>query len=673
MKSNRRDFLKFSGLTGLGILSARNGFAAGVKNLAGTSECKTETCKSGFPFATEEKAIKAGEKIGIGSARLAGPKEIEVFSFQTLPIVYTAGKAGIKPGGGIRIGIRHMCHLWNPVQNEDSAKEGYLTVATSNNAPIKVTVACKNWSKEFFGIYFPWQNVVEVIVPKPGLAAGDTITVTYGDKRKGGPGFRTQPFDESHFTFKVYVDALGRGEFLPLEKNPEVKVVAAEAKQLTAVMPSDAVVGQPTWCLVRAEDRFGNPATSYRGTVHLKSDTNAARLPDSYTFTADDRGVHRFNNIIFKSEGLGRLQVEDNNSFRDETNPVKVSVKRAENLLLWGDIHGHTLNSDGRDTPEEFYELAQRVEGLDFCAVSDHAFEMPAKLWENSKEATNKANQPGKFITFNGYEWSGKCDVGGDHNVYWLEDDPPLYRSTSYYEPRNIQMYHEEEPKVAEVKDLMDILEKRHLKDKNVFCIPHFGGRKGNPQWHNPKVQRLIEVYSEHRRSEDWMTTFLTKGYRLGIMASSDGHYGNPSYGYLKRNSPDIGDFQQEIGMALVAVYAPKRTRKSIFTALYDRHCYATTGDRILLDFQVDGHPMGSEYKTSDAPVISVMAAGTAEITSVEIKKDSKTIHKIEPHQMSVEFKWRDPDFRADKPCYYYVCINQSNNEQAISSPVWIN
>ena len=44
----------------------------------------------------------------------------------------------------------------------------------------------------------------------------------------------------------------------------------------------------------------------------------------------------------------------------------------------------------------------------------------------------------------------------------------------------------------------------------------------------------------------------------------------------------------------LVAVYAPELTREAIWDALWHRRCYATTGKRIILEFSVDGEPMGS-------------------------------------------------------------------------------
>ena len=307
--------------------------------------------------------------------------------------------------------------------------------------------------------------------------------------------------------------------------------------------------------------------------------------------------------------------------------------------------------------------------GLDFCAVSDHGFEMTDKMWEHSKKVTNAVCKPGRFVTFQAYEWSGQSEVGGDHNVYFLDEDPPIYRTRSYYNYQNLQMYHGPQAQVNHVEDLFAMLVPL-LRNKNVFCIPHWGGRRGNPQWHHPKVQRMIEVFSEHRRSEDWMSTFLKKGRRVGIMASTDGHYGNPGYGYLK---PTQDWSTQEIGMAAVAVYAPERTRASIFRALYDRHIYATSGDRIILDVQADGRVMGTEYQTTKGPTVTVLALGTAPIELVEIKKNSEVVHAELPAKVSVEFEWQDPDFKADQECYYYVRIVQDNGEEAISSPIWVN
>lgn len=252
--------------------------------------------------------------------------------------------------------------------------------------------------------------------------------------------------------------------------------------------------------------------------------------------------------------------------------------------------------------------------------------------------------------------------------MYFLDDDPPIFRSLSGKDSYNLQVYQGTD-QVGTVSELFFKL-RRLLTNKNVFCIPHWGGRRGNPKWHDPRVQRLIEIFSDHQRSEQWTSTFLEAGYRLGIMASTDNHYGNPGYGYIYTQD----DWKkQEIGTSAVAVYAPEHTRESIFHALYDRRCYATTGDRIILNVKANGQPMGSEFRCHTPPEITVEAFGTTRITEVEILKNGKRVHIESPNQAAIELKWKDTRFRSYPSTSYHVRIVQDNNELAISSPIWIN
>lgn len=652
------------GRRSVGLLAAAIAVAGGTWRPAAVAS--EEFC-SLAPYLDDEAAVAAGEKIGIGSASLEGPAEAEVLSHQTWTLVYTAGPHGVKPGGGIRIGMRHLIQ-WLPPQTKDPGADAYLTVRAENGAKANVYIEFNSMARRFFNQYHPWQNIVEVTLPEQGLAAGETLRVTFGDRSGGSRGIRIQPFDESPFVFKMYVDIAGDGTYLPLAKNPSVEIVAADPCRLGVVMPTNATVGEPMWCIVRAEDRYGNPATRYRGTVKLSTRDAGASLPEAHTFTAADGGVRRFENVRFGTAGSFVLTADDG-EFKREGNPVLVAAKPASPLLLWGDLHGHTLFSDGRGTVEQFYDFAERVAGLDFCAVTDHDFEITDAMWAHSKKVTNAVYKPGRFVTFPAYEWSGMTDVGGDHNVFFLQDDPPLYRCRSYYNYLNLQMYHGPEAQVNHVEDLLATLA-NEFKERTVFCIPHYGGRKGNPEWHNPRVQRMIEVFSEHRRSEDWMTPFLTNRYRLGIIASADGHFGNPGYGYLK---PSYDWDKQEIGMASVAVYAGERTRESIFEALYDRHVYATSGDRIVLEVRSGEHMMGDEFRSDTPPSFDVRVVGTAEIVKIEVKKNSEVVHTFEPKSGTAEVNWTDDGFKAGDSAYYYFRVVQSNNEEAISSPLWVN
>ena len=63
---------------------------------------------------------------------------------------------------------------------------------------------------------------------------------------------------------------------------------------------------------ITARDSDGNPATSYRGTVYFTTSDTLATLPDPYTFTPLDAGVHTFfNGVIFRTPGHQTITVAD--------------------------------------------------------------------------------------------------------------------------------------------------------------------------------------------------------------------------------------------------------------------------------------------------------------------------------------------------------------------------
>lgn len=667
-RATRRQFLEEGKTIALGCLSTC-GIPGTLLTASASPAGEQRFVEPVLPNHDERQAVARGQELGIGTAVLEGPATVEVGSHQTWTFVYTAGKAGLRAGGGLRLAMRHLAHQWSTPQTERPHESNYLTVEAERGQPVEWTIDF-GIGNRFFTQYFPWQNIVQVLLPERGLKAGETLRVTFGDRSGGSPGLAVQPFCERRFVLKCYADIAGGGEFLPLARSPAIEIVAAEPHRLNVVTPSDAVTAKPTWFLVRAEDRYGNPAPRYRGTVRLQAPGGArAQCYGEHTFTADDQGVFRFDEVVLAEPGVHTLVASDSR-FQARSNPVVVGSGPPERRLLWGDLHGHTLFSDGRGTVEEYYDFAQRVAGLDLCAVTDHAFEIVDEMWEHSKHVTNAAYQPGSFVTLQAFEWSGNTDVGGDHNVYFLEDDPPLYRCGNYYDRRNLQMYHGPQPDLLHVNELFERLAQR-LRDRDVLCIPHWGGRRGNPEFHHPGVQRAIEIFSEHRRSEDWVGTFLARGHRLAIMASSDNHYGAPGYGYLR----PTGDWTtQEIGMGLIGVYAAQCTREAVVRALYDRHVYATSGARMVLGVFADGHPMGSEYRTARAPLISIRAVGTANIARVEVHKNGKTVWATTPNAPEVQLEWSDPDFKADEPgVYYYVRVVQTDREEAISSPIWVN
>jgi hypothetical protein len=76
-----------------------------------------------------------------------------------------------------------------------------------------------------------------------------------------------------------------------------VAVKAAAAASLGMTAPSSATINQPFNVTVTLNDRFGNVATGYAGTVHFTTSdiSPLAKLPADYAFTAADAGTHTFS------------------------------------------------------------------------------------------------------------------------------------------------------------------------------------------------------------------------------------------------------------------------------------------------------------------------------------------------------------------------------------------
>src|SRR5262249_31427318 len=77
--------------------------------------------------------------------------------------------------------------------------------------------------------------------------------------------------------------------------NVAIRVTPGAATQPVVTPAANlTLAGAPLAFTVTAQDRFGNTATGYLGTVRITSNDGAAVLPANYTFVAADNGVHVF-------------------------------------------------------------------------------------------------------------------------------------------------------------------------------------------------------------------------------------------------------------------------------------------------------------------------------------------------------------------------------------------
>jgi len=280
--------------------------------------------------------------------------------------------------------------------------------------------------------------------------------------------------------------------------------------------------------------------------------------------------------------------------------------------VYWGDFHGQTENSVGTGTYKQYFEFARDKSALDFCAHNANDFQVLQQHWEEIKSITRQFNQPGTFVTFLGTEWSGSTPAGGDHNVYYLDDEAPLHRSSHWQVP----------DKTDEDLDCypVDELYRAVRNDgQEAMIIPHVGGRYANLDYHAPDLEPVVEICSAHGRFEWLLQDAIRRGYIVGVVATGDDHTGRPGASY-----PTRGHFHVRGG--LTGVYAEARTREAIWNAIRARRCYATSGDRILLDFRLGEHLMGEEVTITGAPKFTVRVSGTSGIYQCEIKRGLETV-----------------------------------------------
>jgi hypothetical protein len=171
-----------------------------------------------------------------------------------------------------------------------------------------------------------------------------------------------------------------------------------------------------------------------------------------------------------------------------------------------------------------------------------------------------------------------------------------------------------------------DLFEQFRGRD-DVLLIPHIGGRYADiVGFHDPALEPLVEIYSDWGRFEWLLEDALRAGYKVGVVANSDGHKGRPGASH-----PGASQFGAYGG--LTCVLSETLTRDAIFAALKARRCYAVTAaQRIHVELAVNGLPIGAEGKASGAVRIVGRAVGTGPIERVDVFRGLEVLHTTSPY-----------------------------------------
>jgi len=605
---------------------------------------------------------------------LLTPSRVRVGAPTEFEATYVAGPHGLPGGARVRFAVPRA---FSPPQDEDAAAPGYTRAQASDadggQAP-PVELECLALSDES-------HEQFDIICRLPrGLEPGGRLVVRYRTAEMFiFPWLRHEverPLWYAHLVpFAVAVTVDDRR--LWVEPAPEhshsFETVAGPAERLHLFLPGRLHEDEEVYLRGIFTDRYRNvPLT--RG---VPSDIRL-RIADE----AGERDLgrprgrfeapHRFRVGLGRLEkGLYRVRAYDvaTGELLAQSNPLEVLDDDSNRLnVYWGEIHGHTEMSDGFGGFEQMF-LHARDEGCqDFAAAADHACYFTDNEWEWMQDVANSFNERGGFVTLLGYEWAGRQ---GHRCIYARGRRLRLFRGM--YEPEST---------------LAVVYEHFH-DDADIVAGPHHTGASGRMEHHDPSIERFIEVYSMWGASDRVGApkaplfpganplpahAWLNAGAMLGFTGGGDCHEGKSAW------TPDDPDGQGSAlhGFAhqlryrcgLTAALMPELRRRELVDALRERRTWATTGARILLDFEVADVEMGQEGKAKRAEV-EAEVHGAGELARLEIIRDGAVVHAVEVTGLDAEIEWEDPEALGER-AWYYLHVIQRDGEEAWSSPVWV-
>lgn len=568
----------------------------------------------------------------MGTAAISPTDPVEAGSFQSFTLVYTAGYFGIDDTGSIKVVHRFASDMGRP-QWSDPQAPNYTTVEASNGAVLEVQYDAKRNIR-------PWDKTLFIRVIRGFLREGDTITVRFGDRRQGSPGMRVQTFVEPTFEFRVLADPFAMYNYVELPVQPFIPVVAGPPVGWKAILPTMRRCGQKFRLGFKGEDAWGNPSDQVEGVFSLRPNMPVAGLPAQIALR---RGEHamRVENLSVAEPGDLLIEVlHTDGRALCTSNPLRI-VAEAPLLPYWCDLHGQSEETIGTNSARELIEFARDRAFLDGMSHQGNDFQITTPFWNQLNELTREYNEDGRFIIYPGYEWSGNTGLGGDRNVMFMHEGRQIHRSSH-----------------ALVDDLSDVATDANsaddlfhaLKDEDCVVIAHIGGRYADIKMaHDVRIERSVEVHSDWGTFEWLVQDALEQGYRVGIVANSDGHKGRHGASH-----PGASLFGAYGGLS--CLLSRDLTRGGLFEALRKRHHYATTGCRILLDVRanfasdallfaddpnlgattstaVRSAMMGDIVQSNDAEVeFTVAAMGSAPIERIEIRNGLEVLETWRPY-----------------------------------------
>ena len=506
----------------------------------------------------------------LGSVSLSPDGEFAAGSYTSFTLTYTAGKFGIDDSGSLRVCFRFASDQTRP-QFEDPKRPNYTVIEASNNAVLEYRYDPK-------GNVRPWDRTLYIKVVKGFLREGETITIRFGVTDGGSPGMRLQTFCEDTFEFRVLVDPIATFNFQAMPEQPVIRVVAGPPESYVLVMPTVRRTGEAFLLKLRGEDKWGNPSDKCDATFGLRASMPVANLPESVRFEPGQYAVELPDLSVSDTGDLTIELVDGDGAVVATANPLRI-VDEAVLLPFWADLHGQSEETIGTNSADAYFAFARDRAFVDACGHQGNDFQITNEFWDDLNRVTAAYNESGRFVTLPGYEWSGNTGLGGDRNIFFPEEGRQIRRSSHAL----VEDTSDLETDCNHAAELFEaFVNEREL---DVVAYAHCGGRYADVKLaHDGRIEKSMEIHSSWGSFEWLVQDAFEMGYRVGIVANSDGHKGRPGASY-----PGASLFGAVGG--LTCLLTPELTRESVLDCLRKRHHYATTGGhggRMVIDVAAD-------------------------------------------------------------------------------------
>lgn len=318
----------------------------------------------------------------------------------------------------------------------------------------------------------------------------------------------------------------------------------------------------------------------------------------------------------------------------------------------FGDYHNHTSFSDGRAYPDISYLTARDYRRLDFMGVSDHDDTTTPGEFAWNLAVCDCLTENGEYICLYGYEENrGWAQNGYGHWNALLRKKDTIFHFAEDMTPDDLYGY---------------------AKRDDVILIPHHIGVVWAPHnwdYFDAVAEPVVEVCSIHGIYDNLETCAdtvrcvegsmlvdgLDRGYRFGIVGGSDFH--NCFSAIMNEHS-------------LTGVYAEELTREHILDAIKKRRTFATTGDKIIVDFRCNGRFMGETISGGSRLEFTAHVESADPITSAELIRGGRVVITEEVDAREASYTWSIEN--PGEATYFYLRLATRSGEFAWSSPIFV-